>query len=197
MPAGGGGELRAVLGEQSLVRRDHMLAGRQGVEHQPARGLGAADRLDDQVDLRVVEDAPGVGGQGLTRQGSLPSAGKIAHQSGLDDDRPARPASDPIGLLVQQPGHARADRSQPQQTHPHRRHGRPQSSRNFRAEQVIGKSPRRQAGKDSWVALKMKSPRRQTPPRGVEAGCSTGAPGRGAPGRGTHHVRARFSSRAR
>ena len=52
--AGGGEQLVAVLGDELLVRGDHVLARLQRAEHVVARRVGAADQLDD--DLRVGED---------------------------------------------------------------------------------------------------------------------------------------------
>ena len=49
-------DLVAEGGHERLVGSDHVLAGTQGAEHHVARGGGAADQLDDDIDLGVVDD---------------------------------------------------------------------------------------------------------------------------------------------
>ena len=53
---GGAHDLLAVRGHERLVRRDHVLAGTESAQHHVARHGGAADELDDDVDVRVVQD---------------------------------------------------------------------------------------------------------------------------------------------
>ena len=50
-------ELRAEVGEELLVRGDDGLRRLQCREHQTPRGLDAADRLDDHVDVRIGDHA--------------------------------------------------------------------------------------------------------------------------------------------
>ena len=49
-------DLLAVRGHERLVGRDHVLARAQRAEHHIARHCGAADELDDDVDVRIVQD---------------------------------------------------------------------------------------------------------------------------------------------
>src|SRR5476649_1508491 len=57
---GGGEDLVAMHGQQRLVGGDDMLAVGDGLQHQFARQLVAADQLHDDVDVRVVDDLEGV-----------------------------------------------------------------------------------------------------------------------------------------
>ena len=56
-------DLVAESGHERLVGGDHVLAGTQGAEHHVARGGGAADQLDDDIDLGVVDDVVEVLGE--------------------------------------------------------------------------------------------------------------------------------------
>src|SRR5207248_6424115 len=60
--AGQGEELGPAGGEQALVGGDHRLAQAQGPLDRRGGGGGAADRFDDDGDLRVVDGRGGVGG---------------------------------------------------------------------------------------------------------------------------------------
>ena len=65
---GGLEELGAVLGEQLLVAGDDRLAGLEGGEDEVAGGLDAADELDDEVDVGIVDDRAGVVGEPVARR---------------------------------------------------------------------------------------------------------------------------------
>ena len=54
-------DLRAVHREQRLVGGDDVLAGGDRLEHQAPGDAGAADQLDDDVDLRMGDDGACVG----------------------------------------------------------------------------------------------------------------------------------------
>ena len=57
-PLGGVGQLRAVYGDQRLVRRHHRTALRQSrLDQRPRSALGAADQLHHHVDIRVRGEA--------------------------------------------------------------------------------------------------------------------------------------------
>jgi len=53
---GGGEHLGAVLCEELLVGRDHVLAGLEGAELEVERRARPADELDDDVDLGVIDE---------------------------------------------------------------------------------------------------------------------------------------------
>ena len=61
-------QLGAVVGEERLVGGDHVLAGGERLEDERARRLEAADQLDHDLDLRVVEHPVGVADQRQPRQ---------------------------------------------------------------------------------------------------------------------------------
>ena len=65
---GRGEQLGAVVGQQLLVAGDHRLAGLQRGEDQLAGRLDAADDLDDHVDVGIVDDRGGIGGEDAGRQ---------------------------------------------------------------------------------------------------------------------------------
>jgi hypothetical protein len=48
------------MGEQRLVGGHHVLATGEGAQDERAGGLQAADQLDDEVNGRIVQHAPGV-----------------------------------------------------------------------------------------------------------------------------------------
>ena len=58
--ARGGEDLGTVHRQQSLVRRDHMLAGSDGLQHQGLGDAVAADEFDDDRDVGVGDDGAGV-----------------------------------------------------------------------------------------------------------------------------------------
>ena len=56
-------DVAALLGEQRLVGGDHVLAGLDGLENKGLGRLDAADQLDDDVDVRITDQGPGVPGE--------------------------------------------------------------------------------------------------------------------------------------
>ena len=116
-------DLRAVLGEQGLVRGDHRLAAFQRGEQQRPGRLDATDHLDHDVDI-------GPGGQRVRVRGE---------QRAVDPGRPPVPDSphrDPgqlqpgadtqgevIGLLGEQPGHLGSHDAASEQSHLEGREG--------------------------------------------------------------------------
>jgi hypothetical protein len=59
----GGEDLVAMVREQRLVGRDHVLAMRDRVEHERARRLDAADQLAHDIDIRMADDDLRIVGQ--------------------------------------------------------------------------------------------------------------------------------------
>jgi hypothetical protein len=107
-------DLRPVLRQERLVRRDHILARGEGLQHDLQRRLGAAQQLDDDRDFRVVAHARPVGDDSIGRHGNIPAPGSIAHERALDLDPLARAPGDPVAGPTQEPGDARPHRAQPQ-----------------------------------------------------------------------------------
>ena len=114
-----GEDLGPVLGQQGLVRRDDVLAGRQGVEDDPQGRVRPAHRLDHDRHLGVVQDAPGVGHDPGVAQGRLARPGGVADHGPFQVDPTAGPSRDPFSLLDQQARDPAADRAQAQQTDRH------------------------------------------------------------------------------
>jgi len=83
-------QLAAVLGDDVLVGRHHVLAPLQRPRDvAPGRldpAAGAADELDDDVDRRIVQDLPGVGGDPFQSHGDAAGLRRIPHQDPADLD---------------------------------------------------------------------------------------------------------------
>jgi hypothetical protein len=96
---GGGENLVAMHGQQRLVRRDHMLAVGDGLEHQFLGNAVAADQFDDDVDLGIGDHGEGIVGH------LRPAGGDLARQFEVlvgdlgDADRPPGAARD-LGLVA-------------------------------------------------------------------------------------------------
>ena len=112
-----GEDLGTVLGQHRLVGRHHVLARRQGGQHQPTGHVSPANRLDHDPDGRIGQDSLRVGGDRRTlgmRDRSHPL--RVADQDPKDLQGTPRPVGDPVGRLVEQPRHARTDGPQAQQS---------------------------------------------------------------------------------
>ena len=117
-PSGAGlrEDLRAVLGQQCLVGRHDMLAGRQAVEDDTQGRVDPAHCLHHDLDFRIVDQPGGVGSDANTVELDVPGL------RGITDDRPlpanplTRPAGDAVGMLGQDPGDARSHGAQPDQS---------------------------------------------------------------------------------
>ena len=115
--AGRAVDLRAVLGEQGLVRGDHRLPALERGQHQRPGRLDPADHLDHDVDVRPAHQRVGVRGE----QGPVDPLGPAVPDPPHRDPRELQPGADPqgqvIGLFGQQPGHLRPDDPAPEQGH--------------------------------------------------------------------------------
>ena len=67
------------VGEQLLVAGDDRLAGLERGRDQLAGGLDAADHLDDEIDVGILDDAHRVTGEHPVRQRDAAIAGEVAH----------------------------------------------------------------------------------------------------------------------
>ena len=72
-----GEDLRPGVGEQLLVGGHHRLARLQGGEHQLPGRLDAAHDLDDDVDVGIGDDRPGVVGEHVGGQLDVAAAGRV------------------------------------------------------------------------------------------------------------------------
>jgi hypothetical protein len=96
-------EPRPVMRHQCLVRRHDVLAMIEGgVEHLPCDAVGAADQLDDDVDLGIGRHRRGVLVPAHRREVGAPIAPAIACRDRADDDAAASALSQQVGLSVQQ-----------------------------------------------------------------------------------------------
>jgi hypothetical protein len=107
-----GEDFVAVMGDQRLVGGDHVLAVGDGLAHQVAGQIGAADQLDDDLHLGVVDDLHGVGGQPDT--GGLANAltVQVTRRRVSDLDAAPCPARDFLRIAAQHVDGAAADRTQ-------------------------------------------------------------------------------------
>ena len=83
-PAGDRFQLRAVVGDDVLVRGDDRLAGREGGRDERVRGLVAAHQLDDDVDVGRGHEVGRRVGQQLGRDPGL--AGLVEVAAGHADE---------------------------------------------------------------------------------------------------------------
>ena len=115
---GRGVQLRTVLGEQGLVRGDHRGAAAQGPAQQRPGRLDPAHDLDDDVDVRPVDQAVEVLGEQLGGQARPALRAGVADADPDQLDRRADPGGEVLGLGEEQPDHLRADDAAAQQRHP-------------------------------------------------------------------------------
>ena len=109
-----------MVGQERLVRGDHVLAGGEGSRDERARGLETPDQLDHDLDRRVRQHAGGVGGQ---RQRLEIEALASAEEVGVGDRGQGEPSAGPLlqhltSTLedLRDPG---PDGAEPQQTDAH------------------------------------------------------------------------------
>ncbi len=120
----GGEDLVAVPREQRLVRGDDVLAVGDRLQDERARGLDAADQLDDDVDVRVGEHDGGVVGQVDVGDAARRLARAVERALG-DPGDPDRPSGAARDLLLVPPQHrprAQPDRAQSEQADLQRLH---------------------------------------------------------------------------
>ena len=83
-----------LLRDELLVRRDDVTAALEGGEVQVARGRGAADDLDDDVDVRVLEQLERIG-----RDREVAGVARLAPVAHGSADEPQRTASGGVEAL--------------------------------------------------------------------------------------------------
>ena len=110
-----GEHLATVLGQERLVGRDDVLPRGQGSEHQAQGGVGPADRLDDDPDLGVVDDAAGVVDDLDAVEPSAADLPQVPDGGPLEPDPFPRATRDQVGPLAQQSRDPRADRPHAEQ----------------------------------------------------------------------------------
>jgi hypothetical protein len=103
----GGENLVAMHGEQRLVRRDHMLAVGDGLQHQFPGDAVAADQFDDDVDLGIADHGEGIVGHLRPACRHLPRQFKILVGDLGDADWPSRTPRD-LGFVAREYGESAA-----------------------------------------------------------------------------------------
>ena len=106
---GSGVNLGAVQGQERLVGGDHMLARGNGLQNKGAGRLVAADQLDDDVDLRVVEDVVRTGGEDGRINRHSPVAGDIQVGDAAERDAGAHLVADNGAVVPEQFHHPGPD----------------------------------------------------------------------------------------
>src|SRR5919201_1948428 len=120
-----------LLGHELLVRGDNMLSALERAVNELTRRVGATDDLDDDRDLRIVEDGVRVRRDGHVS--GLARLARVAHRGGYELQRPARGGVDAARALGERASDRRAHRPEAEQTDAdrpiaHGRFGRPQTT---------------------------------------------------------------------
>ncbi len=109
--------LGPVLGEQRLVRGDHVLAVVDRLQHQLARRRVAADQLDHDVDVGARDDEARGGHELDALEGDGALLLEIARARHLDDDVAPGTARDLLAIAAQHLDRAAADRAEAEQAY--------------------------------------------------------------------------------
>ena len=109
-----GEDLVAVQRQQGLVGGDHVLAVGDRLEHQLARQLVAADQLDDDVDIGVVDHREGVAHHLDGVPGQLACPFNIARRHHANFDAAAGTAADLFLVALKNVKGAGTDSAEPQ-----------------------------------------------------------------------------------
>ena len=114
----------AVHRDKRLVRGDHVLAAIDGFEDELAGGVGAADELDDHVDVRVPDDPARIGGERDAVGGADTRPVERPDRGPRDHDAATGPPGDLLAVAPQHVDGAAADRSEAEHSDPNRGHAR-------------------------------------------------------------------------
>ena len=101
-----------MLGQERLVGRDDVLARRQRGEHIVECRLGSAHRLDNDVDVGVVDHLRHIRRQPDAVQAAVTRLFQVAHGRPGPANSAAGPAGDPVGVLGQEASHTGSHGSQ-------------------------------------------------------------------------------------
>ena len=99
-------QLRAMLGQKRLVRRDDIFAAFEHPQHDRPLGLEAADELRDDFDFRIVNDLIDLVGQHALRQVAAARLFEIVDDRLFEPQRAAGVASRAVAVLDEQLGDA-------------------------------------------------------------------------------------------
>ena len=112
----------AVRRDEGLVRGDHVLAATNRLEDEPAGRVGAADELDDDVDVRIAHDLARVGGERDAVGGADARQIERPDRGPRDHDVAAGPARDLLSVAPQHVDGAATDRSEAEHSDANRGH---------------------------------------------------------------------------
>ena len=112
----------AVHRDEGLVRGDDVLASFDGFVDEPESGVGAADELDDDIDVRVADDLARIGGERecVGRADARPV--ERAYRGSRDHDVTAGPARDLLAVSCEHVDGAAADGSEAEHSDSHGGH---------------------------------------------------------------------------
>ena len=110
-------DVAPLLGEQRLVGGDHVLAGLDGLEDKGLGRLDAADQLDNNVDLWVADQIPGIPGERDVAEPFGQGVGAMVGDAGQADGHPGAP-DQPLLLRQQHFRQALAHRAKTDYAHP-------------------------------------------------------------------------------
>jgi hypothetical protein len=113
-----------VGGEEELVRGDDVLLGLDGLADRGARRLLAADQLDEDLDLGIVDDLGGARGEELRVDLDQAPLLRLAHGDLLHDHAGAEALFDRGGVVPEELQHPRADVSEAEEADAELSHGR-------------------------------------------------------------------------
>ena len=112
----------AVHRDERLVRGDHVLAAFDGIEDEPASWVGAADELDDDLDVRIPNDLARIGGQGDPVGGADAFPVERPRRCPRDHDATSGPASNLLAVASEHVDGAAADGSEAEHSDSNRGH---------------------------------------------------------------------------
>ena len=98
-----------MVGQQSLVGRNDVLAGFQCSENERLRRRRSPDEFDDDVDRRVVQCNVRIGRDNSGREFDSPYFVEVANDDRAKHQRPARPLGESVAVIEEQFRHAGAD----------------------------------------------------------------------------------------
>jgi len=94
-------DLAAMLGQQCLVRRDHVLAGLEQFEHGAAGPVRAPHHFDRDLDAAIVQHFVDIRGQQTGRQRNAASFVEIAHDNAAKLQRSASTRREAVWMFEQ------------------------------------------------------------------------------------------------
>ena len=126
----------AVLGEQSLVGGNHVLAIGDGRQHQLTSQIVTADQFDDDIDRRIGNNGECVVCYPASAAGNLADAFEVPVSDDVDADRPPGATGDFFGIARQHGVGTAADGANSEQSNVDSFHKGNLSSKKIRAQRL-------------------------------------------------------------